>query len=92
MLGSGRSAIFLLVAFAALICHSSSSLADTRTIEGNVVNVADGDTITVLDSKKEQHRVRIAGIDAPEKGQPFGNASRKGLRYLVGGMDVRVEF
>ena len=52
-------------------------------IEGIVVNVIDGDTITVLDSNKVQHRVRIAGIDAPEKNQPFGNASRKRLGELV---------
>lgn len=39
-----------------------------------------------------QHRVRIAGIDAPEKGQPFGNASRKRLGELVARKEVRVEF
>jgi len=57
-----------------------------------VVKVADGDTVTVLDSNKEQRRVRLAGIDAPEKRQPFGNASRKKLRELVAGKEVRVEF
>jgi|SRR3972149_4617549 len=57
MRGSGRPAIFLLVVIAVFICHSGPSFADTRTIEGIVVNVADGDTITVLDSNKEQHRV-----------------------------------
>lgn len=54
--------------------------------------IADGDTITVLDSNKVQHRVRIAGIDAPEKGQPFGNTSRKRLGELVARKEVRVEF
>ena len=92
MRGSGRPAIFLLVAFTAFICNSSFSFADTRTIEGIVVHVADGDTITVLDSKKVQHRVRLAGIDAPEKGQPFANASRKQLGELVEVKEVRVEF
>lgn len=71
-----RSAAFLLIALSALIFHSSASFAETRTLEGIVVKVADGDTITVLDSNKDQHRVRIAGIDAPEKGQPFGNAPK----------------
>jgi len=46
----------------------------------------------VLDSNNEQHRIRLAGIDAPEKGQPFGKASRKMLRELVAGNDVRVVF
>lgn len=34
--------------------------------EGKVVGVSDGDTNTVLDSKIEQHKIRIAGIDAPD--------------------------
>ena len=71
------------------LVHSASF---ARTIEGKVTKVADGDTITVLDSDNEQHRVRIAGIDAPEKKQPFGNASKKRLHELVGGKEVRVEF
>jgi endonuclease YncB( thermonuclease family) len=58
----------------------------------HVVDVADGDTITVLDSNKDQHKVRIAGIVAPEKGQPFGTASRKRLSELLGRKEVRVEF
>jgi endonuclease YncB( thermonuclease family) len=68
------------------------SFAIAGVIEGTIVKIADGDTITVLDSNKEQHRVRIAGIDAPEKRQPFGNASRKRLVELVARKDVRVEF
>jgi endonuclease YncB( thermonuclease family) len=60
------------------------SFAIAVVIEGTVVKVADGDTITVLVSDNVQHRVRIAGIDAPEKGQPFGNASRKRLTLDVG--------
>ena len=46
----------------------------------------------MLDSNKEHRRVRLAGIDAPEKRQPFGNASRKKLRDLVAGKEVLVEF
>ena len=61
-------------------------------IDSIVVNVIDGDTITVLDSNKVQHRVRIAGIDAPEENQLFGNASRKRLGELVARKEVRVEF
>jgi len=53
---------------AALTCTAA-------TIEGKVVGVADGDTITVLDADKIQHKIRLAGIDAPEKKQAFGNRS-----------------
>jgi endonuclease YncB( thermonuclease family) len=86
--------------FRNLICLLSIALASSLpysvsfagTIEGKVIKVADGDTITVLDSSKVQHRVRLAGIDAPERGQPYGNASRKKLRDLVSGKEVRVEY
>ncbi|MEO8507542.1 MAG: hypothetical protein ABI593_07920 [Betaproteobacteria bacterium] len=39
---------------------------------GKLVEVVDGDTITVLDAAKTQHRIRLAGIDAPERGQLGG--------------------
>ena len=42
------------------------------TIEGKVVSIADGDTITILDGANVHHRVSIHGIDAPEKEQAFG--------------------
>lgn len=50
---------------------------------GKVVSAADGDTITVLDSSKTQHKVRLAGIDAPEKAQAFGNRSKQSLSDLI---------
>jgi endonuclease YncB( thermonuclease family) len=89
MLCRCRSAFILLAAFATLLLPVLS-IADIRTIEGKVINVADGDTITILDSNREQHRVRIAGIDATEKGEPFGNASRKMLGESVAGKEVRI--
>jgi endonuclease YncB( thermonuclease family) len=46
--------------------------AHAETITGLVVGVADGDTITVLDADKVQHKIRLAGIDAPDKKQAFG--------------------
>lgn len=61
------------------------------TIEGKVVGVADGDTITVLDSTNTQHKIRLSGIDAPEKGQPFGNRSKQSLSDLVFAKTVAVD-
>lgn len=52
-------------------------------IQGRVVGVADGDTITVLDDNKQQHRIRFKGIDAPESKQAFGNVSKAALSDLV---------
>ena len=66
-----------------LLLSVSSSHAAASFLEGTVVKIADGGTITVLGSDKVQHRVRIAGIDAPEKGQAFGNASGKRMSELV---------
>jgi endonuclease YncB( thermonuclease family) len=60
-------------------------------IIGKVVAVTDGDTIKILDDDKVQHKIRLTGIDAPEKSQPFGGASRKHLASMVAGKDVRVE-
>jgi endonuclease YncB( thermonuclease family) len=53
------------------------------TIEGKVVKVADGDTVTVLDADNKKHKVRLTGIDAPEKRQAYGNESTESLRNLV---------
>jgi endonuclease YncB( thermonuclease family) len=58
---------------------------------GKVVSVADGDTITVLDSSKTQHKVRLAGIDAPEKAQAFGNRSMQSLSDMVYMKQVTIE-
>ena len=80
------------IALALNLLLAFPSLAIAGVFEGTVVKIADGDTITVLDSDKVQHRVRIAGIDAPEKGQAFGNASRKRMVELVARKEVRVEF
>ena len=61
-------------------------------IVGRVVRVADGDTITVLSTSTTQHKIRLQGIDAPEKKQAFGNASRKFLSGLVANREVRVTY
>jgi endonuclease YncB( thermonuclease family) len=48
-----------------------------------VVGVSDGDTITILDRAKVQHKIRLSGIDAPEKGQAFGDRAKENLSRLV---------
>ena len=66
--------------------------AFSDTLTGRVVGVADGDTVTVLDAQHTQHKVRLMGIDAPEKNQPFGNESKKSLSDQVFGRTVTVEW
>ena len=46
------------------------------TLQGKVIGVSDGDTITVLDASRVARKVRLAGIDAPEKSQAFGDRSK----------------
>ena len=65
--------------------------ANAETITGLVVGVSDGDTITVLDADKVQHKIRLAGIDAPEKKQAFGNRSKESLSALAFDKTVNVE-
>lgn len=73
--------------FLALLTFS----VQAETLTGRVVGIADGDTLTVLDSANQQHKIRLAGIDAPEKGQPFGNRSKQNLSDLVFDKKVIVE-
>ena len=82
---------FALKRIAALLWVILSAVSSAGTIEGRVVGVADGDTVTVLDASKVQHKIRLAGIDAPEKAQPFGNRSKQSLSDLVFGKSVMVE-
>ena len=52
-------------------------------LTGKVISVADGDTITILDSSKQQHKIRLYGIDTPEKKQAFGKAAKKHTARLT---------
>jgi endonuclease YncB( thermonuclease family) len=75
-----------------LAASAISFAAAAHTIEGRVVGVSDGDTVTLLDGLHAQHRIRLAGIDAPEKVQPYGDASKRHLSDLVFGKSVTVEY
>lgn len=83
--GAGGVLVPLILLF--LAAHISA-YAD---ITGMVVGVSDGDTVTVLDESKTQHKIRLQGIDAPEKGQPFGQKAKEHMSDLVYRKEVRVE-
>jgi endonuclease YncB( thermonuclease family) len=70
-----KYAIFAM--FSILAFHVSA-----QTISGRVVSVADGDTLTVLTDDYQQFKIRLAGIDAPEKSQAFGQVSKHQLSKL----------
>jgi endonuclease YncB( thermonuclease family) len=97
------AAIVGLLAFATLcVCCSRSTerkpttpapgFAVGQVLTGRVVRVADGDTVTILDSNNAQHRIRLQGIDAPESHQAFGTQSKQSLSQLIFDKDVTVEY
>jgi endonuclease YncB( thermonuclease family) len=71
-----------------ILCFCCLARAD---ITGRVVAVTDGDTIKVLDASNTEQKVRLTGIDAPERGQPYGTASKDHLASMVAGKEVKVE-
>ena len=70
----------------------SSPLIKADTLAGRIVGVSDGDTLTLLDDAKSQHKIRLGGIDAPEKKQPFGQRSKETLSDFVYDKQVVVEW
>jgi micrococcal nuclease len=81
-----------LAAVALLIAATPALAAKPHyEIAGEVVAIADGDTLTILDESRTQHKIRLAGIDAPEKAQAFGTKSRENLAAKVFRQTVRIE-
>ncbi len=75
--------------FAALLL-TLATLCQAELIKGKVVGVIDGDTIDVLDASNTKHRIRLSGIDAPERRQAFGQKSKESLSDLVFARQVEV--
>lgn len=73
-----RAGALVVVALAML-----TTATHAETLTGRVVGIADGDTLTLLDATKAQYKVRLAGIDSPEKGQAFGQVCKKSLSDLA---------
>ena len=67
-------------------------MAAAKVIHGKVVGVSDGDSVTVLDAQKTQYKIRLAGIDAPERAQAYGQKAKESLSDLVFGKTVDVEW
>lgn len=63
----------------------------TTTHTGQVVAITDGDTIKILTPAKQQIKVRLADIDTPERGQPYGQKARQVLGDKIHRRHVEVE-
>ncbi|MEH0168517.1 thermonuclease family protein [Roseateles microcysteis] len=66
---------------------TAPAAADT-TLRGQVVSVAGGDVVTIVDDQDREHKLRLAFIDAPELGQPFGDEAQSALAAMVLGREV----
>ncbi|MES9897708.1 MAG: thermonuclease family protein [Sedimenticola sp.] len=75
---------------AVLLLISFTTQSDTIT--GKVTRIVDGDTLVFLDQEKQQHRVRLAGIDTPERKQPFGKRATENQAQLAGNKHARLEW
>lgn len=67
------------------------TLLSAQVLSGKVVKIADGDTFTLLVNNHDQVKVRLDGIDAPEKKQAFGNKAKQFLSSMIRGVPVTVK-
>ena len=74
-----------------LIFSVSIYIFASETLTGKVVSILDGDTIILLDHDKNQRKIRLAGIDEPEKNQDFGTQTKKNLSNKIFGKKVEVK-
>lgn len=63
----------------------------TLLAQGKVVHIADGDTLTILGSNQQTYRIRLQGIDAPERSQAFGKVCKTRLTDMASGKNATVE-
>ena len=87
--------LFLSSAFGVFGEDASKPVSYTRgpdldPVHGRIISITDGDTVKALTAANEQIRVRLAFIDAPEKGQAFGQRAKQAMSELVFGKDVKL--
>jgi endonuclease YncB( thermonuclease family) len=80
---AGLAKIWLVASFSFFLSLNVSVQAET--LEGSVLAIIDGDTVSFLTQEKEELRIRLADIDAPEIDQPWGPAAKTALAIWVEG-------
>jgi endonuclease YncB( thermonuclease family) len=78
-----KKLVFIILLFFSLLSFAEELI-------GKVIKVSDGDTISVLDSNNQKHKVRLKGIDAPESQQMYGDISTQSLSELVYDKEVLI--
>lgn len=88
-----RGQLFALLCFGIIalmgILHATPGF---REQSGRVVSVLDGDTYDLITADNQRYRIRMEGIDAPERGMPYYKASREHLSKLCAGKKVRARW
>ena len=84
-----RQCVLFVLLLSAVPAFAAPPKIETR-LALKVVSVHDGDTFTGLNEANEQVKVRLDAVDAPELGQPYGQASKKALSDRIFGKTVTV--
>lgn len=69
----------------------SFSLAQAEMLTGKVIHIADGDSLTIM-RDNTQYKIRLLGIDAPERDQPYGKQARVALNRAINGKVVNADW
>lgn len=80
----------MLMVWATVVSLLFASPILAHEFSGSVVSVLDGDTIEVLHDNRAE-RIRLSGIDCPEKGQAFGKRAKHAASELAYGKDVTIQ-
>lgn len=86
-LASVNLVFFFLLSCCTVTCTDSI----TYLSKGKAVSITDGDTFTFLQPDNKQIKIRLYGIDSPEKGQPYGTNAKERLSELIFGQQVRID-
>jgi endonuclease YncB( thermonuclease family) len=78
-----------LLAFLLLFITAPLQFPET-VITARLIGITDGDTVKALAAGNQLLRIRLSWIDAPEKGQPFGQRAKQAMSELVFGREVEL--
>lgn len=79
------------VAVLAILLACILSPGRAPALEGKIIHIADGDTITLLTADHQKIKIRLYGIDTPEKAQPYGNRAKQFTAQKIANKQVTVE-
>ncbi len=88
MRGKRQSIISIVFLALALLSYT---LISGKDLKGRVVSIQDGDTVTLLQGNTT-YKIRLNGIDCPEKKQAFGNVAKQFTANMVFGKQVKVQY